>query len=77
MTSPIMYLENFVESTTFLPPELQRILNIIKSLDERSAELLENIKRNVEAMTAVPFASGGQQIEEVGGLRRPASRPPC
>ncbi len=60
-----MYLENFVESSTFLPPELQRILNTIKSLDERSMELLENIKRNVEAMTSVPLGAGGQQLEEV------------
>ena len=65
MTSTIIYLENFVESTTFLPVELQRILNTIKSLDERSMELLENIKRNVEALTNIPTVAGRSTPEEV------------
>lgn len=65
MASTIIYLENFVESTTFLPVELQRILNTIKSLDERSMELLENIKRNVEALTNIPTTAGRSTPEEV------------
>eukprot|EP00887_Chlorella_sp_A99_P003614 scaffold7.g3614.t1 len=38
MADQVVYLETFVESTTSLPPELQRILNTIKDLDERSED---------------------------------------
>lgn len=50
----IIYLEHYVESTSSLPPELQRMLNLIKSLDERCQELSETLSRNVERCNQLP-----------------------
>lgn len=50
----VTYLEGYIESTAQLPAELQRILNTIKVLDERSVELSDTIMRAVEAFLALP-----------------------
>uniref|UniRef100_A0A1D1ZRI2 Inhibitor of growth protein N-terminal histone-binding domain-containing protein n=1 Tax=Auxenochlorella protothecoides TaxID=3075 RepID=A0A1D1ZRI2_AUXPR len=44
----VIYLEKFIESTVHVPPELQRLLNTIKDLDERSEDLGAQIQDNVE-----------------------------
>lgn len=43
-----VYLESFVENVGFLPPELIRIFNLIKSLDDKCEELLEEIRKEPE-----------------------------
>jgi hypothetical protein len=45
--SSILYLEEFVDSTQNLPPDLQRQLNTIKSLDERCGDLAEQVQSAV------------------------------
>ncbi|KAG1671459.1 hypothetical protein FOA52_003117 [Chlamydomonas sp. UWO 241] len=42
--STLLYLETFVDSTQNLPPDLQRQLNTIKSLDERCGDLAEQVQ---------------------------------
>jgi uncharacterized protein YsxB (DUF464 family) len=49
-------LESFVESTTFLPPDLQRHLNTIKTLDEKCASLSDVLQRNVNQLLLMPSA---------------------
>lgn len=50
----ILYLENFVEGTTYFPPELQRHLNTIKSLDDKCLELSDIVQQNVAQLMAMP-----------------------
>ncbi|KAL4428176.1 hypothetical protein ABPG75_002265 [Micractinium tetrahymenae] len=59
MGDQIIYLEKYIDSTTSLPAELNRILNSIKDLDERSDDLAAQIQENVEAVLRMPPASGG------------------
>eukprot|EP00887_Chlorella_sp_A99_P004772 scaffold4.g4772.t1 len=66
----VVYLEKFVESTTSLPPDLQRILNTIKDLDERSEDLAAQIQDNVELVLGKTAARAGTAVaEEVAELR--------
>mmetsp|Transcript_13668 Transcript_13668/g.29330 ORF Transcript_13668/g.29330 Transcript_13668/m.29330 type:complete len:420 (-) Transcript_13668:692-1951(-) len=50
----IMYLEAYVESTASMPPELQRILNTIKALDEKCSDLSETLQHNVAVLISFP-----------------------
>lgn len=59
MGDQIIYLEKYIDSTTSLPAELNRILNSIKDLDERSDDLAAQIQENVEAVLRMPPAGGG------------------
>ncbi|KAF5838960.1 hypothetical protein DUNSADRAFT_1905 [Dunaliella salina] len=49
-----IYLESYVESTVFLPTELQRILSIIKSLDVRCMELKAALAFHTTRLMALP-----------------------
>lgn len=49
-----MYLEQFVESTVTLPAELQRVLNTIKFLDDKSNALRDAVARQTDALIAMP-----------------------
>ena len=49
----IIYLEAYIESTTALPPELQRILNTIKALDEKCADLTEVMGQSVSQLLSM------------------------
>mmetsp|Transcript_5769 Transcript_5769/g.14017 ORF Transcript_5769/g.14017 Transcript_5769/m.14017 type:complete len:313 (+) Transcript_5769:222-1160(+) len=67
-------LEQYVESTAHLPAELQRMLNTVKELDERTAGLSAEIKSDVaRCLTLVPQSSWkspeAEQYREVAGLR--------
>ncbi|BDA48142.1 probable inhibitor of growth protein 1 homolog at N-terminal half [Coccomyxa sp. Obi] len=53
--SNIIYLENFIENTGGLPPELTRILLTIKDLDERASDIRERIAQNVETFLDKPM----------------------
>lgn len=70
-TDQIIYLEKFVDSTATLPPELQRILNLIKELDYKVEELGERIQLNVEMVLSKNSVAGrkGQAADEVVELR--------
>lgn len=61
--SSTLYLESYVESTAALPAELQRILTTIKTLDERAQDLLDTLKRNTEAIVALP-PQGSRKAKE-------------
>lgn len=50
----ILYLESFVDSTAFLPPDLQRQLNTIKALDEKCLDLSETVHQNVAQLMSMP-----------------------
>lgn len=50
--SNTIYLESYIESTASLPPELQRILATIKSLDEACIEVQEEIQKSLEEVLA-------------------------
>eukprot|EP00877_Chromochloris_zofingiensis_P006372 jgi/Chrzof1/1989/Cz10g28300.t1 len=66
--SSTLYLESYVESTAALPAELQRILTTIKTLDERAQDLLDTLKRNTEAIVALP-PQGSRKAKEDQELR--------
>ncbi|GAX73109.1 hypothetical protein CEUSTIGMA_g562.t1 [Chlamydomonas eustigma] len=57
-------LETFVDSTTFLPPDLQRHLNTIKALDEKCALLSDVLQRNVNQLLLMPSAHTTGVTEE-------------
>ncbi|KAI3428684.1 hypothetical protein D9Q98_007507 [Chlorella vulgaris] len=63
MGDQIVYLEKYIDSTTSLPAELNRILNSIKDLDERSDDLAAQIQENVEMVLKMPPApsAGGRK----------------
>ncbi|KAK9806927.1 hypothetical protein WJX72_007742 [[Myrmecia] bisecta] len=74
MNNTIIYLENYVESTGPLPAELQRILNTIKDLDERSQVLADMIRANVDLCLSKPSQAtrkiGSENANEVADLRK-------
>lgn len=49
----VAYLENFIENTVGLPSDLSRLLNLIKALDDRTAEVMEAIKHTTEALASM------------------------
>ncbi|PSC75473.1 PHD finger ING2 [Micractinium conductrix] len=68
MGDQIIYLEKYIDSTTSLPAELNRILNSIKDLDERSDDLAAQIQENVEAVLRMaPAGGGGGSRGKAGG----------
>jgi hypothetical protein len=67
MASCTLYLEQYVESTTTLPAELQRILNTIKFLDEKSNSLREVVAQQTDALVAMP--GPGQRSPEQEQVR--------
>lgn len=77
MGDQIIYLEKYIDSTTSLPAELNRILNSIKDLDERSDDLAAQIQENVEAALKLPPAhsastrskAAGNEHDELAALR--------
>ncbi|KAI8468787.1 MAG: hypothetical protein J3K34DRAFT_515351 [Monoraphidium minutum] len=54
MASCTLYLEQYVESTTTLPSELQRVLATIRFLDEKTCGLRDAIAAQTEALVAMP-----------------------
>ncbi|PNH11332.1 hypothetical protein TSOC_001839 [Tetrabaena socialis] len=52
----VMYLETFVESSTLLPTELQRILSTIKALDDKCNDLSAEAHAGVSMLLAMPPA---------------------
>ena len=52
----IVYLENFIESTNLLPPELQRVLNLMKALDERCIYLSDALQQGTAQLLSLPPA---------------------
>jgi len=67
MASCTLYLEQYVESTTTLPAELQRILNTIKFLDEKSNGLREAVAAQTDTLMAMPVP--GQRAPEQEQVR--------
>ena len=54
MNNSVLYLETFVDGTAFLPPDLQRQLNTLKALDEKSLEMSETVHQNVAQLMNMP-----------------------
>lgn len=50
----VMYLEQYVEGTYFLPTELQRVLHLVKSIDDRSAELSDSLQATTQQLLGLP-----------------------
>lgn len=63
-----MYLEQYVESTTTLPAELQRILSTIRFLDDRSNALRAMVAAQTEELVAMP--QQGQRTPEQDAVRK-------
>lgn len=74
MSNPSVYLENYVENAASLPPELTRNLATVKDLDERSQDLAERIRVNIDAcLTKSPHCDlgpGSAEAQEVAELRQ-------
>lgn len=67
----VLYLETFVDSTQNLPPDLQRQLTMIKSLDEKCEVLQARVQAAVaELMATPPQHSAGSPSEEYVELSR-------
>eukprot|EP00227_Mantoniella_beaufortii_P013076 CAMPEP_0197590842 /NCGR_PEP_ID=MMETSP1326-20131121/12244_1 /TAXON_ID=1155430 /ORGANISM="Genus nov. species nov., Strain RCC2288" /LENGTH=145 /DNA_ID=CAMNT_0043156123 /DNA_START=1 /DNA_END=435 /DNA_ORIENTATION=- len=60
----LTYLEKFVELSSALPTELQRVVHTIKDIDERLEALKAATKSRVDACIAMPSASSRQATEE-------------
>mmetsp|Transcript_40212 Transcript_40212/g.72224 ORF Transcript_40212/g.72224 Transcript_40212/m.72224 type:complete len:328 (-) Transcript_40212:84-1067(-) len=67
-------LEQYIESTTHMPPELQRLLGTIRDLDDRTDSISADVSKDVaRCLTLVPQSSWkgqGEQYREVAELRR-------
>lgn len=61
--STTTYLETFVESTVSLPPELQRILNTIKALDDKCLELSDIANNGTQQLLSLPPQQPGPADE--------------
>ncbi|KAL3143025.1 hypothetical protein ABBQ38_003304 [Trebouxia sp. C0009 RCD-2024] len=74
MTTSVVYLENYVESTVGLPPELQRLLKTIQDLDERAQVLTVQIQDNVDECLNMPCQAARKPVSgtqnEVADLRK-------
>ncbi len=72
-----LYLESYVESTSSLPTELQRLLTTIKALDERSAILLEQVREASQAIIDMPPPTTRKMREEQVGPTGPSWHVVC
>jgi hypothetical protein len=69
MASCTLYLEQYVESTTTLPAELQRILNTIKFLDEKSNALRDAVAAQTDTLMAMPMPAQRTPEQDAVGWR--------
>eukprot|EP00798_Chlamydomonas_sp_ICE-L_P014781 gene14781-20831_t len=53
-TNVYQQLENFIDSTALMPPELQRIMQTIKALDEKCIEITDAIQQGVTQLLGMP-----------------------
>lgn len=62
-----IFLESYIESTSTLPAELQRVLNTIKALDEKCLGLQQELQANVNALLQMPpqYLQPTPEYEEV------------
>lgn len=56
MASTTIYLESYIESTSSLPTELQRVLTTIKALDEKCQGLQQELRESVAQLLQMPPA---------------------